>query len=247
MKKHQPPFQQPVILGLECSGDSASASIFASAHIMAFCSHQAKYGHAETLVGLAEQALRQAGCHFSDLTHIAAGCGPGSFTGIRVCLSAAKGYRLATGARAVGVNGLAALCLDRYLAPDSPKPGHYLACTDSRRGSYFTLYADHTGLAGAEISDIAVRDMPAYLAALLARTCRGPLLVAGPPALCAALSDMRGETLVTAACQPDARMIASYAACSLGDRRCETGPLEPLYIVPPKLGPQRAARNPEKL
>ena len=63
---------------------------------VAFKQHNARFGHAEYLVDMVQGLMEEADASFSDLTHIAAGCGPGSFTGLRVCLSAAKGYMLAS-------------------------------------------------------------------------------------------------------------------------------------------------------
>ena len=88
----------PVILALEASGNAASAAVLIDGKIAGMAEHKARHGHAETLILLAEKAISAADCPLSDITHIAAGCGPGSFTGLRVCLSAAKGYMLAIGA-----------------------------------------------------------------------------------------------------------------------------------------------------
>ena len=98
----------PVILALECSGNAASAALIAVGNIIGFKEHKARHGHAETLISLVQEAVLMAGCRLDAVTHIAAGCGPGSFTGLRVCLSAAKGYSLALGATPIGINGLAA-------------------------------------------------------------------------------------------------------------------------------------------
>ncbi|MBE0692228.1 MAG: tRNA (adenosine(37)-N6)-threonylcarbamoyltransferase complex dimerization subunit type 1 TsaB, partial [Aquamicrobium sp.] len=48
-------------------------------------------GHAEHLMGVIEAALREAGCGFADLDAVAVSVGPGSFTGVRVGVAAARG------------------------------------------------------------------------------------------------------------------------------------------------------------
>lgn len=65
-------------------------------------------GHAEALMPLIEQVMIQARVGFTDLDRIAVTTGPGSFTGLRVGLSAARGIALATGKPAVGVTTLTA-------------------------------------------------------------------------------------------------------------------------------------------
>ena len=101
-----------LLLALEASGDAVSVALINHTGCLAFKQHNARFGHAEYLVDMVQSLMEEADASFLDLTHIAAGCGPGSFTGLRVCLSAAKGYMLATTATALGVNGLAALAVN---------------------------------------------------------------------------------------------------------------------------------------
>ena len=96
-----------VILGLEASGGLLSVALWADGCIQAEQSHAAKHGHAALIAPMVDAVMKAANCGFSDLSHIAAGRGPGSFTGIRVALAMAKGLCLATGVVGVGVNGLA--------------------------------------------------------------------------------------------------------------------------------------------
>ncbi|TIT24522.1 MAG: tRNA (adenosine(37)-N6)-threonylcarbamoyltransferase complex dimerization subunit type 1 TsaB [Mesorhizobium sp.] len=66
-------------------------------------------GHAEHLMGVIEGALKAAGTDFSGLGAIAVSTGPGSFTGLRVGVSAARGLALALKIPAIGVTTLEAL------------------------------------------------------------------------------------------------------------------------------------------
>jgi tRNA threonylcarbamoyladenosine biosynthesis protein TsaB len=65
-------------------------------------------GHAEALMPLLARVMDAAAIEFSDLDRIAVSVGPGSFTGLRVGIAAARGIALATGKPAVGVSTLAA-------------------------------------------------------------------------------------------------------------------------------------------
>ena len=66
-------------------------------------------GHAEHLMGVVHDAMAQAGVDFSALERIAVAVGPGSFTGIRVGVSAARGFAMALKIPAVGVTTLEAI------------------------------------------------------------------------------------------------------------------------------------------
>ena len=93
------PIQFRLTLGLEASGDMASAAVRENGVTTGYAEHKARHGHAETLIALVQNALDAAECSFGHLTMIAAGCGPGSFTGIRVCLAAASGFAIANKAK----------------------------------------------------------------------------------------------------------------------------------------------------
>jgi tRNA threonylcarbamoyladenosine biosynthesis protein TsaB len=64
---------------------------------------------AQTLLEDVDALLRQAGAHPRDLDALAVGIGPGSFTGVRIGLAAARGLALALEVRGAGVSTLAAL------------------------------------------------------------------------------------------------------------------------------------------
>ena len=71
-----------------------------------------KRGHAEALMPLIARVMKDSGIAFAALDRIAVTTGPGSFTGLRVGLSAARGIALAASKPAVGVTTLTA-----YAAP----------------------------------------------------------------------------------------------------------------------------------
>ena len=66
-------------------------------------------GQAERLFPLVAEVLAEAGAAYADLSAVACGIGPGSFTGLRVAVAAARGLALARGIPAVGVTGFEAL------------------------------------------------------------------------------------------------------------------------------------------
>ncbi|MEM0988765.1 MAG: tRNA (adenosine(37)-N6)-threonylcarbamoyltransferase complex dimerization subunit type 1 TsaB [Pseudomonadota bacterium] len=66
-------------------------------------------GHAEALFPMIEQVMARAGLTFQDIGRIGVCTGPGSFTGLRVGVSAARGLALGLGVTAVGITRFAAL------------------------------------------------------------------------------------------------------------------------------------------
>src|SRR5215210_1821837 len=64
-------------------------------------------GHAEAVMPLIAHVMDAARCEFADLDRIAVTVGPGSFTGLRVGISAARGIALAAGKPAIGLSTLA--------------------------------------------------------------------------------------------------------------------------------------------
>ena len=129
-----------LILGLESSGAHASVAIIQNHQVINQLVRHEKHGHAVYFVDMAADCLAEAGFKFTDLTAIAAGIGPGSFTGLRTCLSAAKGFVLASDIEAWGINGLRAraFALHHLYAKDKKTlPEVIIATADTRRGPYF--------------------------------------------------------------------------------------------------------------
>ena len=159
------PNAKPCILALETSGALLSVSVWHEGKIASLISHDIKHGHAKDIVPTAMAALQQAGCGFEMVTHVAAGVGPGSFTGIRVALACAKGFCLAWGAQGIGVSGLQAL------ASNAAQKGHndgapMLITADTRRGSLYGQFFDADGQASGEIFDAAASELPARRVAM---------------------------------------------------------------------------------
>jgi len=85
---------------------------------------------AQTLLEDVDALLRQGGAHPRDLDALAIGTGPGSFTGVRIGLSVARGLALSLELEGAGVSTLAALAAG---APDA------LPVIDARRSEVFTV------------------------------------------------------------------------------------------------------------
>jgi tRNA threonylcarbamoyladenosine biosynthesis protein TsaB len=99
-----------LILSIDTALDACAAAVLdtSAGGTIAQESLAMKRGHAEALMPLIARVMKASGVPFAALDRIAATTGPGSFTGLRVGLSAARGIALAAGKPVVGVTTLTA-------------------------------------------------------------------------------------------------------------------------------------------
>ena len=103
-----------MILAIDTALDACSAAVLdtTSGNTIAIESQAMQRGHAEALMPLIGRVMQESGIAFAALDRIAVTTGPGSFTGLRVGLSAARGIALAAAKPVIGLTTLAA-----YAAP----------------------------------------------------------------------------------------------------------------------------------
>ncbi|QUS37471.1 tRNA (adenosine(37)-N6)-threonylcarbamoyltransferase complex dimerization subunit type 1 TsaB [Tardiphaga alba] len=120
-----------LILAIDTALDACAAGVLdtRSGQLIAHESQPMKRGHAEALMPLLARVMQLSGIGFPELDRIAVTTGPGSFTGLRVGLSAGRGIGLAAGKPVVGVTTLAA-----YAAPVVTQNGDapVMAAIDAR-------------------------------------------------------------------------------------------------------------------
>lgn len=188
-------------------------------------------GHAEALVPIVEQVMRDAGLDFSELDRVVATVGPGSFTGLRVGLSAARGFALVARRPVVGVSTLAALAAP-FLAMDDSLP--VVSAIDARHDHVFLQMF---GTGGRTL--IAPRVMSAKDAAR--SVAIGPVRIVGSGAAQVAQLWPPGETsplAVEVMAAPDVAWVARLGAAA---DPAQAEP-RPLYLKAPDAKPQNAAR-----
>ncbi len=158
------------ILAFDSSGACCSAALWAGGRIAARRLEPMSRGQAERLMPMILAAMEEAGYDFRDLTRIAVTVGPGSFTGIRVALAAARGLALAGGLPAAGVTTFDAVLES---LPPSATAGRGVAIVmDSKRGDLFVQFYDRDR---RPLSGPAILPPESVLAAAPAQ----PLIVAG--------------------------------------------------------------------
>jgi tRNA threonylcarbamoyladenosine biosynthesis protein TsaB len=145
-----------LILAIDTALDACAAAVLdtSASKIIAQESQPMKRGHAEALMPLLARVMKASGVAFAALDRITATTGPGSFTGLRVGLSAARGIALAAGKPVVGVTTLTA-----YAAPIvSEDRGHpVISAIDARHDHvyYQVLGGDGNSLVKPSVAPIA--------------------------------------------------------------------------------------------
>ena len=187
-------------------------------------------GHSEALFPMITEVMREAGLGFADLTKIAVTSGPGSFTGVRAGVAAARGLALGCGAPVVSATSLEVMAMTCVEALGEPERREgFLIAHDARRGE---LYVQLFGASGKAMSEPALASLRE--AAMLAR--RPGLATGSGAALVAAEARDLGETVRAAlpSLLPEARHLADLAATREPDGR----PVSPLYLRAPDAKPQ---------
>jgi tRNA threonylcarbamoyladenosine biosynthesis protein TsaB len=113
----------------------------------------ARPAHAGRLLLLVEEVLAAAGADWAAVERIAAGVGPGSFTGLRLGIATVRGLAQARDLPLVGVSSLAALAV-----------GADLAVIDARRGEVFAAAPGVFGPVALKPDELAERIEPGWLA-----------------------------------------------------------------------------------
>ena len=150
-------------LGIETATDVCAVALLRGRQPVADLAVLAQRSHATRLAPLVREALAHAGARPDALGVVAVSAGPGSYTGLRIGLSTAKGLCLATGAALVAVPTLDALA---DAARDAADEGDaVIVAARSRRGEVYGAAFEMRGGALVETrpsAPVALADLPAW-------------------------------------------------------------------------------------
>jgi tRNA threonylcarbamoyladenosine biosynthesis protein TsaB len=196
-------------------------------------------GHAEALMPLVARVMSEPRIDFLELDRIAVTVGPGSFTGLRVGIAAARGIALAAGRPAVGVSTLAAYAAP-HIAIDRAEA--VAVAIDARNDQiYFQLFGPG-GRSLVSPRHVAVSDAVRLEAVqALAR----PTHIAGSAATLLAAAwpaDHPPPVVAEAKPAPDVEWVARLGAVA----KAGLAPPKPAYLRPPGAQPQDGAGLPRQ-
>ncbi len=206
-----------MILAIDTCLAASSIAVLDGDVVRAARSEPMTRGHQERIAVLAREVAAEAGVKFADLTRIAVTVGPGSFTGLRVGLSFAKGLATALSLPCVGINTLEAL------AATSGAAGFVAGVLDAKMGQvYLQVFDGGKSLMAPDALEVGVA------AARLAELYSGgpaTLIGSGAPLI----ADVLPEASVLTPAYADPVAVARLAAA----RPAPTHSPRPLYLRAP--------------
>ena len=117
-----------LILAFETSAKAASVALLDEHKLLGESYQNTGLTHSQTLMVMAEDLLKACGKTAADVTALAVAAGPGSFTGVRIGVSAAKGFAWGGSLPVYGVSTLESMALSL-----GAMEGHVCCCMDARR------------------------------------------------------------------------------------------------------------------
>ncbi len=220
-----------LILAFDTSVAACSVALWRDGHVLAAAREVMEQGQAEALMPLIESVMNQGSVKYADLDRVAVTVGPGSFTGVRVGLAAARGLGLATGKPVIGIMTTEVLAA---AVPEAERleGAHVLAAIDTKRGDLYVQKFDNRL---QEIETVRV-----LAPTNLADWNQGhPVLVVGDAAVLAVAALGPRATLSSADAFPEAAVIARIAS----QREPASGGPLPVYVrAPDAVMPQHGGR-----
>lgn len=223
------------ILALDTAASWCSVAAYDSDGdvVLADVSENIGKGHAEVLMTYVERALTEARLSLRDMDRVAVNIGPGSFTGVRIGVSAARGFALALGVPAIGITAFEALASEtRIESPEKP----VVVFLDAHRGEIYAQSFDAKGTASAEPLVLSREEAEAHAASQVENT-----VLAGSAAR--SINEAIGGRFALGPVEPTAR-IGTYAR--LASSRQPGDAPKPLYMRGPDAKPQVGFALPRK-
>jgi len=220
-----------LILAIDTALDACAAAVLdtSAGGVITQESQAMKRGHAEALMPLIARVMKASGVAFTALDRIAATTGPGSFTGLRVGLSAARGIALAAGKPVVGVTTLTAFAAPVVSENGGPHP--VLAAIDARHDHVYFQMVDGDGgpLIKPQVAPIT--------AALDAARAAAPYLVGNAAGILAGRwpADAPPPVKIDQQAAPDIAWVAWLGAAV----DPESAPARPYYLRAPDAKPPK--------
>jgi len=161
-----------LILAFETSAKAASVALLDEHKLLGESYQNTGLTHSQTLMVMAQDLLKQCGKTVSDITAVAVAEGPGSFTGVRIGVAAAKGMSWGAELPCYGVSTLEAMAQSL-----GAWQGYVCPCMDARRSQVYNalFYVNHGKLERiTQDRAIALAELAEELKAL-----EGPVFLVG--------------------------------------------------------------------
>jgi len=144
----------PKILNIETATDICSVSFCEDGKVISFQENQEGFTHASTLTILIQKCLAEANTNLESLDAVAVSQGPGSYTGLRIGVSVAKGICYALDKPLIAIDTLQALAW--ACAEEEQKDAHYCSMIDARRMEVYSAFYNKTNEETQPVSAIII-------------------------------------------------------------------------------------------
>lgn len=225
-----------LVLAIDTALEACSTGVFDTERgMLALQSVPMLRGHAEALMPQLAEVMNEAGVEFVDVDRIAVTVGPGSFTGLRVGVAAARGIAVATGRPAVGLTTLAAFAAP-HIASDDSVP--LISVIDARHQHVYMQLFGTNGRTIMQPRLVPLRDAVRAASA-------GPARVVGNAAQMILDAWPAGDPrppVIDIAAAPSIEWVARLGAAAAHAVALP----KPLYLRAPDAQPQDASRLPRR-
>ena len=228
----------PTVLAIDTSGPVAGCAVLRDGKTVHLTAMNHGLTHSETIMPAVDEALELAGLSCREIDVFAAVAGPGSFTGVRIGVCAAKGLAHAVGKPCAAVHALEALAMNFY-----GFDGLCCPILDARRGQVYCAAFDMAG--GLPVRALADEAQPlADFIARLPSDRRLAFVGDGVPVRAPAIREALGDRALIA--PPNLRDLRADAAALLAAARPGTwvpaAALRPIYLRAPQAERERKNR-----
>ena len=130
----------PIILHIETATDVCSVALSKGPEIIGLKEEAGGNNHAKNLLPFVDEVLKQSGVSMSDLNGVAVSIGPGSYTGLRIGVSTAKGIAYTAGIPVMAIGTLEGIAqgAKALWAKSSDEQPQIVPMIDARRMEVFT-------------------------------------------------------------------------------------------------------------
>jgi tRNA threonylcarbamoyl adenosine modification protein YeaZ len=149
-----------MFISIESSSSDLSVALLGKERLIDRLTVPIKNELSEIIIPTIKNFLTQNGIAFEDISTLVVGCGPGSFTGIRVVVAAAKGIQISNVyMKVIGINSLAALAMSALEEAREKNCRYIISSIDTKRGDIFAQTFEVNNIVKSEFPFSAINEI----------------------------------------------------------------------------------------
>jgi len=222
-----------LVLGIETATQICGVAIVKGGNLLAEYRLNIKNAHARKLVGAIEKLWLDCGISASDLNGIAVSIGPGSFTGLRIGVSTAKGLALANSLPITGVSTLQALAAQAPI-----RNGLVCPVIRSRANEVYAALYERVDFQDKLVEEVAVLTLEAFSGF----APKGATIVGEPAELMQPLASQQDYYIVP----KEFSLLSAFTVARIGYEQISAGQVADLATLEPMYFQEFIASKPKK-